>query len=726
MLACALLAWLQSAEVDHLFVYRASEALHHVSVAGSFDGWNKDADAMELAPDGVTWSKHVLLKPGAYQYKFVLNGDRWITDPKAEKSIDDGTGNTNSLIVINPTTYVEPGVEGDGVITESALSHSIEEPFFNVDRGIVNLSLRTRVSDIANVKLVVDRVGAYPMTSFEKDELYERYTASFPWNRKRDLRYRFVLDDGKGPVVFGPKGITSTSDRSNAYFVNAATYQPFEVPKWVEHSVIYQIFPDRFANGDPTNDPKNVQPWDARPSYNNYFGGDVAGIEQHLGYLKGLGISTVYFNPIFKSPANHRYSTTDYLQVDPVFGTNQEFANLTRDLRNAGIRTVLDGVFNHTSTSFSAFADVVKNGADSKFTGWYTFKSFPVRVQRNPNYLGWANSASMPKLNYDSSDVRKYVLGIPEYWQKNANISGWRLDAANEVDPGFWREFRTKVKSLDKDAWIVGEVWGDGTPWLKGDQWDSVMNYQFRNAVLGFVTKAGSGKPSDLEAQLMHVYHSYPPQVSRNLMNLIGSHDTPRILTLCNGDRSLAKLAAALQFTWVGTPNIYYGDELGMEGGRDPDNRRAMTWSTATADNDFLDLYKKLIETRNKNLPLQSGYPAPLLADDEKRVFAFARVLGVHADIVAINRSESPQEIDLNLNTVSGIPKSAVTVEFTDALSGQAYPASHSTLHLRLSARSAAVLIPRSGSSIHSSHAWNALHSAPLAMSYASGQKEPQ
>jgi len=339
--------------------------------------------------------------------------------------------------------------------------------------------------------------------------------------------------------------------------------------------------------------------------------------------------------------------------------------------------------------------------------------------------VAWFNYPSMPKVNYGSKAATHYMLGVPEYWQTKAGINGWRLDAANEVTPDFWRKFRTKVKSLDKDAWIVGEVWGDGTPWLKGDQWDSVMNYQFRQAILGFLTSSGSGKASDLMKNLMRVYSSYAPQVSRNMMNLIGSHDTPRILTLCNGDRSLAKLAAILQFTWVGAPSIYYGDEIGMEGAKDPDNRRAMAWSTVTPKNDFLALYKVLIHARNANLPLQSGDPVPLISDDATRVVAFARVLEEKADVVAINRDTQPHSIDLNLSSVAGLPRSAATVEFTDALSGRTCSPSKGTLHLRLAARSAAVLVPRSGSFIHSRHNGRAIPSAASAMSIASAHKEP-
>lgn len=704
--------------VDHDFVYHATDALSRVNLAGSFNAWNKDSQPMKGSDGGRTWVLSLKLKPGRYTYKFVLNGEKWVTDPNAYRNEGDGNGNTNSLLVVTPEGYDVPAAKGDGNITASALEHLTAIPFLNYDRNRLILSLRTRPNDVSSIKVSLDGLGTYPMEDKGGDEFFETYSASVPWNRKADLRYRFVLDDGKGSMDFGPMGLTAL-DKENAFVLRAATFRPFVVPSWVEHSVIYQIFPDRFADGDKSNDPAGTFAWDAKPTYFSFFGGDIAGIEQHLGYLKGLGVSAIYFNPVFKGPSNHRYEASDYLQIDPVFGTNAQFAKLTRELKANGMRTILDGVFNHTSTSFPAFADVVKNGENSKFTHWYTFKSFPVNVTGAPNYEAWFGFGSMPKLNYSNPDVWNYMLTIPRFWQTHADVEGWRLDVPNEVLFDYWKDFRKVVKSTDPNAWIVGEIWGDGSAWLQGDRFDSVMNYQFRDAVVGFLGATGNGKPSMLMDRLMGVYHSYVPQVSRNLMNLIGSHDTARILTECGGDRSLAKLAAILEFTWVGTPSVYYGDELGMEGGKDPDNRRGMPWQQANSDNDFLRLYKKLIQTRNTNPALQSGDPVPVVADDKTQILCFARVLNDAVDLIAINRSNKEESVDLPLSNIAGIPKTSVTCEFADALSGQVFSPSAGSLHLRLSPRSAAVLIPRSGSLNHSRHVRRPRPDHAVAMSNA-------
>jgi glycosidase len=688
-----LLGLAPDAPVPHTFRVVPPHAVRVVHLAGSFNNWDRNATTLTTS-DGRAWSVTLSLTPGKYSYKFVLDDNEWIADPSSPGQ-SDGNGNVNSVLVLMPSDYDRPARPDDGVLAASALEHFPRAPYLNFDRGHLTLGLRERPNDAAETKVEVRGVGAFAMKSEPIDELYSRYSANVPWDRKHDVRYHFELVDGGKTFEFGPNGLGDASD----FVLSAATYRPFEVPSWVERSVIYQIFPDRFANGDPSNDPKDVVPWDSAPTYANHFGGDFAGVRQHLGYLKDLGVSAVYFNPIFKAGSNHRYDTIDYLTVDPELGTNAEFGALTREMRRDGIRTVLDGVFNHTSTKFFAFDDVVHNGAKSKYTHWYTFHSFPVRVEEHPNYVAWFDYPSMPKLNQRNPETRKYLLNVPNYWAQNADISGWRLDVANEVPMDYWRDFRSALKQRNPDMWIVGEEWGDATPWLQGDQWDSVMNYPFRQAVLGFVGTDGSGKPSDLLNGLMADYERYVPQVSRNAMNLIGSHDTPRILTMCGGDRRRALLAADIQFTWAGTPSIYYGDELGMEGGKDPDNRRGMAWKMASASNEFLAHYKKLVALRTTTPALESGDPEPLAVDDAHGTAVYARVLDANKGqfaIVALNRSEQPQEVTLPSQKIS-----SRTYDFVDALDGHAVSAAPSGQpRVRLAPESAAILIPRLGLSL--------------------------
>ncbi|MGE0000937.1 MAG: glycoside hydrolase family 13 protein [Fimbriimonadaceae bacterium] len=351
----------------------------------------------------------------------------------------------------------------------------------------------------------------------------------------------------------------------------------------MQDTVFYQIFPDRFDNGDKRNDPEGTVGWDADPTWFNWFGGDFAGVSRRQDYLASLGISGVYLNPVFQGPSNHRYETTDYQRSDPRLGTNAQFRELVRTFRYNKIRVVLDGVFNHTAVDFPPFADILARQKESSYLDWYEVSSFSVTVRDAPPYRAWFGFKSMPELNFDNSDVEDAILEVVDFWEKEAAIDGWRLDVANEVPHEFWKKFRTRVKLHSQDRWIVGEIWGDGTPWLGGDQFDSVMNYRFREAVLGLVARR-TLPPSAFMERLMGVWNAHPPQVSRNMLNLLGPHDTPRLLHECGGDESRARFAAMLQFAWPGAPSIYYGDEIGMTGGQDPNNRRGMEWGRAGGD----------------------------------------------------------------------------------------------------------------------------------------------
>ena len=647
------------------FLYVSDVRLERVSVAGTFNDWNKDANPLKSSPDGKTWRTSVSISAGKHAYKFVLNGETWITDPKAVRNEDDGNGNINSVLLVLPEGYEAPAVKGDGTITLSAVKHEQKLPGLNWDRGQLTLTVEARSGDVKSVAVVYTlgtsvRAVRVPMSLRSEDDFTARYSATVNWDRKVDIHYAFELyDGGRGPLTLDNSGTwyareVGTANPDSRYVLSSKTYQPVTPPTWVEKSIVYQIFPDRFANGSKANDPEGVVPWDGEPTYANFFGGDLAGVSQHLGYLKEFGANCVYFNPIFEGPSNHRYEATDYKRVDHRLGTNSEFAQLTRDMDREGIKTVLDGVFNHTAVDFFAFGDILKNQEKSKYLSWYTVKQFPVTVSDPPPYEAWFGFKSMPKLNNSNPAVRGYLLSVPDFWDKTAKVAGWRLDVANEIPSDYWRLFRKRVKSHGQDKWIVGEFWGDASPWLKGDQWDSVMNYQFRNAVLGFVAQ-GKTTPTQYWNALMRTYDAYGPQVSRNLMNLLGSHDTSRILTECGNDGRLARLAAMLQFTWVGAPSVYYGDELGMEGGRDPDNRRPMRWDLKTPSNAFLSLYKSLAALRLGDSNLESGNPELVKALDDKKVLLFLRTNGDSSTLVAVNRGTEPAKLAVPQNEAAKI-----------------------------------------------------------------------
>ena len=670
--------------IPHVFRFIADKPVTTVNIAGTFNGWDKAATPLHKTSDRKTWEVTLNLAPGKIQYKFVLNGSDWTLDPNSPHE-GDGNGNENSYYLLRPSDYSQPARKGDGHIATSAVMHIQEVPYLNFDRGQLSLELRVRPSDVQAISVFVNG-KRYRMTEFPGDDVYAIAKASVPWNRQTTLTYSFELSDGSLVKRYGTNGF---SGKPSPFVLDSKKFRPITVPNWTEGTVLYSIFPDRFANGDKSNDPKNVKPWGSEPNYRDFNGGDIAGVRQHMAYLKSLGIGGIYFCPIFASPVNHRYETTDYRKVDPAFGTNEELKTLTHELKSNGIRTILDGVFNHTATQFFAFNDVVKKGASSPYTDWYWFKSFPVRIGENPNYVAWYNYPSLPKFNANGAGPKRYLLDTAKFWNQNIDIGGWRLDVAQDVSQDFWRAFRKQVKSLDPEAWIVGENWGNSQTWLKGDQWDSVMNYPFAFSVIGFLKPGSEVTPNQFLGNLFANYNLYTPQVSRNLMNLLGSHDTARVLTQLEGRSDLRDLAAVLQLTWPGTPCIYYGDELGMAGGKDPDNRRCVDWSLDNANNPTLNLYRQLISIRNSSEELKHGEPVQLGKFEDSVVFG--RTYQGKTAIVAINRSDTGTIVTIP-RRILGPNTGNLKVAF-----GEGVTQNKTTIVIRLDPMRAAILVPDRG-----------------------------
>jgi glycosidase len=407
-------------------------------------------------------------------------------------------------------------------------------------------------------------------------------------------------------------------------------------PEWVQDAVFYQIFPERFCNGDTSNDPPGTEPWGGMPSTRNFFGGDLRGIVSRLDYIVSLGVNALYLNPVFMSGSNHKYNTGDYLRIDPAFGDEAVFRELVDSCHARGIRVILDGVFNHTGADFFAFADVKKNGARSRYAGWYNVHSFPVGPVSKPNYDCWWGFGGLPKLMTGNPEVREYLFGVTRHWFA-AGIDGWRLDVPNEIPHQFWIEWRRLVKSINPDAYILGEIWNDGTPWLGGDQFDAVMNYPFRSACVDFFA-SGTATVSQFDSALARQRRSYAPGVSFALFNLLGSHDTERFLTLCRGDVALWKLALLFQMTYPGAPSLYYGDEVGMTGGKDPECRGTMVWDPARQNAGMLLFTRELIALRRDHQVLRRGGFTPVLLDNGLRVCAYVRENSSSAALVVLNR----------------------------------------------------------------------------------------
>jgi cyclomaltodextrinase len=417
-------------------------------------------------------------------------------------------------------------------------------------------------------------------------------------------------------------------------------------PFWIQDAIFYQIFPDRFANGDPENDPPNLQKWGSAPTLWGFQGGDLRGIIQRIDYLLDLGITAIYLNPIFSSPSTHRYNTSDYYQIDLKLGTMADFRVLVDTLHKNEIRLVLDGVFNHVGRGFFAFVDVLENGEHSAYKDWFHIKELPLDAYdegKQINYEGWWNHKSLPKLNTANNHVRNYIFNVARYWI-DQGIDGWRLDVPNEIDDDdFWAEFRRVVRSGNRDAYLLGEIWDVNPRWANDKHFDGLTNYPVRDALVGLLQ--GRESAVQFNDRINTLIKTYPTENLLAMYVPLDSHDTERFKTIVGGSVEKVKIAYLFQMAFPGAPGIYYGDEIGMEGGKDPDSRRAFPWNEAEWNLDLYTWVKSLIALRKRTPCLRRGNYVHLLADD--RLFAFARTLGEEKVLVALNANARATQIEI-------------------------------------------------------------------------------
>jgi glycosidase len=378
-------------------------------------------------------------------------------------------------------------------------------------------------------------------------------------------------------------------------------------PAWVKDAVFYQIFPDRFYRSSRYKAVGKFVEWGSKPTRENMFGGNLAGITDKLEYIASLGVTALYLCPIFKSNSNHRYHTVDYFEIDPVLGTLKDFDRLVKKAHKLGLRVILDGVFNHCSRGFFQFNSLMELGRNSPYVDWFHVHGWPLHAYSGkPNYDCWWGFPALPKFNTDNPDVREYLFSVGEYWMKRG-IDGWRLDVPNEIDDdSFWQEFRRRIKAINPEAYIVGEIWDEPSRWLKGDQFDGVMNYPLRRAVLAYLFDE---KPINLAEFAKRLREAFPAGRFGVPMNLLGSHDTIRLASLPCSNLQRVKLALAILFFLPGAPCIYYGDEIGMEGGKDPDNRRTFPWNMLSDGrrSPVFRFLNELITLRNEERVLRDG-----------------------------------------------------------------------------------------------------------------------
>ena len=672
--------------------------------------------------------------------------------------------------------------------------------------------------DVTTASMVIKGVERKTLTmtkNGEAEDGIQKWSVTTNFNTIGENDYYFVVSNGFAVSVYadddGYYGEGTTTDLTDILPYELVVYENgYETPDWMKNAVIYQIFPDRFFNGDTSNDfaqtsargevdyeyitdwytiPENPEQeelltqeeYEETGAYygdrnwsNEIYGGDLAGITERIDYLKALGVNVIYLNPVFSSISSHRYDTSDYSMIDPILGDLGDFTELVKVAEENDMHIILDGVFNHVSDDsvyFDRYYKYLEAGTDTigaypywayvydymadkdvdeetaekaakayftenygitdySYTGWFDIYNSPMSdgnggtVSDNIGlragepvygYEGWWGYDSMPVImstngsEYQTGDWAEEIIcnedetSITQYWITKGN-NGWRLDVANEVSDETWQKFRESVKALDSDAVIVGEIWDDATEYLLGDMYDSVMNYVFRDAVLGYAMGDTS-----IEAMntLEKIRDRYPEEAFYAMMNLVGSHDTTRVLSFLDGiedDRNqkdvdsafptyentsdLAKqrqyLVAFLQFTYAGAPTIYYGDEIGMVGADDPDDRRAFTWGEGNEE--LVTWYATLAAIREQYTAIRTGSVEAFDTGDDA-VMSYVRRDDSDTLIVLSNNAENEKEITLDLSKLD-----VDAEELTDLISGTEYTVSGSSVTVTVPALSGVIL----------------------------------
>jgi len=518
---------------------------------------------------------------------------------------------------------------------------------------------------------------------------------------------------------------------------------PIDTPDWVRDAAFYQIFPDRFAISPRLPKPGPLEAWDTPPTTYGFKGGDLLGVAERLPYLEDLGINAIYLTPIFSSASNHRYHTYDYFQVDPLLGGSAALRELLDEAHARGIRVVLDGVFNHTGRGFWAFHHVLETGAASPYRHWFHFDQAgldagrPIRAYpkgyegragvdmdepgldttvshrgagalslERLGYMAWWDMPALPKLNTDDPHAREHLLSAAEHWLR-FGIDGWRLDVPEEVPASFWEEFRRRCRAVRPDAYIVGEIWHEAPEWLAGDRFDAVMNYPLGKAILGFTAapsfradvaafhyEYSQVRPVDGPAfarEVERLMGLYDPDVTAVQLNLVDSHDTPRFLTLADGDRAALRLAVLLQATLPGAPCVYYGDEIGLEGGRDPDCRRAFPADEGRWDHEVHAWFRAVLHARRAHEALRRGELRVLAA--AAGAIAFSRSVDRSTVVVAVNAGPEPVELDLALALAMPVEARFVDVSLPGSPDTDGLSVRGGRGRLRIGGRSGRILV---------------------------------
>lgn len=445
-----------------------------------------------------------------------------------------------------------------------------------------------------------------------KTRLYSYFEIEFPLQSPR-LAYVFEIFKGNEHYFYSERGLTESYDFSKAYedffqFSYVHKEDLCRLPDWTSKAVFYQIFPDRFAIGSKEKDKSYINlKWGEKPTNKSFAGGDIKGIADHLDYLADLGITALYLTPIFRSDSYHKYDTIDYLQIDPQLGTEDDLKELIAKAHSMGIHIVLDAVFNHISSDSPFFQDVVKNGRRSPYYHWFIVHGDHPDTKKG-NYEFFSVCPHMPKLNPENEECAAYLIGVALHYLR-LGIDGWRLDVADEVPHSFWQKFRRAVKGEFPSSVIIGEHWHNAHSFLEGNEFDGVMNYPLTYAILDYLVN-GKLTPEEAAGRLEELYVRYRPSMVPAMLNLLDSHDTFRFYTLAGKRPEILEAALAAMFFYPGMPCLYYGTEIPMEGGYDPDCRGCFPWDEANKKNHHKSLVNSLVSLRKSDILSNGSFKA--------------------------------------------------------------------------------------------------------------------
>ena len=571
--------------------------------------------------------------------------------------------------------------------------------FNSLDKKFLSISsdgvLKIRIHTQTNIKKAWLLLEDSEFRSIEL-KLYAETKRFNYWRAHVDLRsniakFSFAAQtDENINIYFGTSGVANFISPAEKWSLDVNSFKRHTIPDWFFGGVMYQIFPEKFKNSNPKLNPENVLDWGTKPTRLGFQGGDLYGVIEKLDYIKNLGVNIIYLNPIFLSGSVHKYDTWDHFKVDDNFGGDEALTLLIESAHAMNMKVILDCSLNHVHPRHFAFQDLIQNGPDSKYKDWFTVFDYPIRLKYRPHlysqtykvgwdgneeeykeyldktfsetkvpveifeddgpiceptYKSWWGVPDMPKVNYSSTEARKWALEVTEHWIKNFDIDGWRMDVAKEIDTSFWREFREIAKKTKKDILLLSEIFGDTSQWLQGDMFDGTMNYSFRENMIDFFANKNM-KPDEFSESLAHLYSMYSFEAITSCQNLLSSHDVKRFLNRCEKIEDVYG-AIFFQATFPGIASIYYGDEIGLDGGDEPNNREPFPWNDDSNWNMPLqEITSTLMNLKNSNSILKYGTFE--LIPSSQGVVIFRRVLQKESLICIFNRDSLVEDFKIS------------------------------------------------------------------------------